>query len=72
MTPVSDTVTPAAGEDGLCPECGLPWSCEACNAPTHPDDDFGAECGRWLNGRLMASCTKAGSEECDWECPYGR
>lgn len=35
-------------------------------------DDFGAECGRWRNGRLAAQCLKAGSEECDWECPYSR
>lgn len=34
------------------------------------DEDEGAECGRWSNGRLMRSCTKAGSEECDFECPY--
>jgi len=32
----------------------------------------GEECGRWRNGRLSDSCTKAGSEECDFECPYGR
>lgn len=32
--------------------------------------DPGEECGRWDNGRLMRSCTKAGSEECDFECPY--
>ena len=34
--------------------------------------DPGAECGRWNNGRLMKQCTKAGSEECDWDCPYSR
>jgi hypothetical protein len=36
------------------------------------DDDYdpGEECGRWINGRLSHSCTKAGSEECDFECPY--
>ena len=33
---------------------------------------IGEECGRWRNGRLSDSCTKAGSEECDFECPYGR
>lgn len=33
---------------------------------------IGAECGRWRNGVLSDSCTKAGSEECDFECPYGR
>lgn len=32
----------------------------------------GEECGRWINGRLGRYCTKAGSEECDWECPYSR
>lgn len=38
----------------------------------HDDDDYdiGEECGRWLDGHLSHSCTKAGSEECDWECPY--
>jgi hypothetical protein len=30
----------------------------------------GEECGRWSNGRLTAYCSKAGSEECDFECPY--
>lgn len=36
------------------------------------EDEFepGEECGRWDNGRLTHSCTKAGSEECDFECPY--
>jgi hypothetical protein len=32
--------------------------------------DPGEECGRWDNGRLTYSCSKAGSEECDWECPH--
>jgi hypothetical protein len=30
----------------------------------------GEECGRWMNGRLTKSCSKAGSEECDFDCPY--
>lgn len=39
------------------------------------DDDedgpmSGEECGRWDNGKLDRSCTKAGSEECEMECPY--
>jgi hypothetical protein len=37
------------------------------------DDDGpqpGEECGRWSNGRLGQFCAKAGSEECDFECPY--
>lgn len=33
---------------------------------------IGDECGRWRNGRLSDSCSKAGSEECDFECPYNR
>lgn len=39
-----------------------------------PEDgyDAGEECGRWINGRLGKQCTKAGSEECDWDCPYSR
>lgn len=30
----------------------------------------GEECGRWRNGRLGQFCAKAGTEECDFECPY--
>ena len=30
----------------------------------------GEECGRWRNGVLGKYCLKAGSEECDFECPY--
>lgn len=52
------------------------------SGPYYPEDDFvddeemteedmaGEECGRWDNGRLTRSCMKAGSEECDWVCPY--
>lgn len=37
------------------------------------DEEAAAEnCGRWINGRLSRHCTKAGSEECDWDCPYSR
>ena len=36
------------------------------------DEDMpGDECGRWRNGTLGRACMKAGSEECDWICPYG-
>ncbi len=31
----------------------------------------GEECGRWSNGRLTRYCSKAGSEECEFECPNG-
>jgi hypothetical protein len=47
-----------------CPECGeIADFCECY---------VGEECGRWRNGRLDKYCTKAGSEECDFECPYNR
>lgn len=49
--------------DSLC-DCGSGELWEQC------DCRAGEECGRWLNGRLSGSCSKAGSEECDFECPY--
>lgn len=36
------------------------------------EEKAGEECGRWRNGRLVIQCLKAGSEECDWFCPYSR
>jgi hypothetical protein len=49
-------------DEACCFDCGmLHDECE-CRV--------GEECGRWRNGRLSASCSKAGSEECDFECPY--
>ena len=51
-------------DDGCCIDCGQPW--ELC------DCHEGAECGRWRNGVLSDSCSKAGSEECDFECPFSR
>lgn len=49
-------------DDGLCPDCDQVWEQCECSA--------GEECGRWVNGRLTQHCTKAGSEDCDFECPY--
>lgn len=49
-------------DDGKCFDCGQLLDMCACSV--------GADCGRWRNGRLAASCMKAGSEECDFECPY--
>jgi hypothetical protein len=50
------------------------WSQEAIDADMALGDEDGPEpgeeCGRWVNGRLSHSCSKAGSEECDFECPY--
>ncbi|TCQ82590.1 hypothetical protein EDF68_101981 [Ochrobactrum sp. BH3] len=39
--------------------------------PGH-DFDVGDDCGRWRNGKLTFHCTMAGTEFCDWECPYSR
>jgi hypothetical protein len=49
-------------DDDLCADCGEIYDCCECRA--------GEECGRWDNGRLTKRCSKAGSEECDFECPY--
>lgn len=44
--------------------------CAYCGAnPEDCDCEAEANCGRWNNGQLMPHCTKAGSEECDFECP---
>lgn len=33
------------------------------------EDEF--ECGAWFNGKFdFYSCQLAGTEDCDWECPY--
>jgi hypothetical protein len=32
--------------------------------------DPGDDCGRWDNGRLSKYCSLAGTEFCDFECPY--
>jgi hypothetical protein len=33
-----------------------------------PEDDDWFDCGMMPNGQ----CSKAGSEECDWDCPRNR
>jgi hypothetical protein len=49
-------------DDGHCLDCGQIHDMCECHV--------GAECGRWRNGSLSRHCLKAGSEECDFECPY--
>ena len=34
------------------------------------DEDVGDECGRWDNGKLGLPCSLAGTEFCNFECPY--
>lgn len=38
----------------------------------YDEDDYnpGEDCGRWRNGRLDGYCLLAGTELCDFECPY--
>jgi hypothetical protein len=55
-------------EDEFCTDCG----CEPCQCdPLDENEDRWEEammnCGLVGNTGL---CTKAGSEECDWECPF--
>jgi len=39
---------------------------ENCN-----DEDWPrGVCGRWRDDKLTNSCSLAGTEECDFECPY--
>lgn len=38
--------------------------------PPIDEEDYGGECGRWHNGRLRQECSMAGTEFCDWDCPY--
>lgn len=49
-------------DDGVCPDCDEIHDMCECHV--------GEDCGRWSNGRLTKYCAKAGSEECDFECPY--
>lgn len=39
-------------------------------ADTDDGPEPGEECGRWMNGALGKWCSKAGTEECDFECPH--
>ena len=44
---------------------------DALDDDTYEDnEDPGADCGRWSNGRLGRHCALAGTEFCDFECPY--
>lgn len=55
-----------------------PWSQDRIDEELAFDDmsslddqpEPGEECGRWCNGKLAQYCGKAGTEECDFECPY--
>jgi hypothetical protein len=74
MTPATASAREVAGqEDDRCPDCGF-LSCICFDDEDQPEDEYdpSEECGRWINGRLDGSCTLAGTEFCDWDCPYSR
>jgi hypothetical protein len=48
-------------DDGMCSDCDEPI--EQCGCTF-----LAFQCGMMANGQ----CTKAGSEECDWDCPRNR
>lgn len=48
-------------DEGMCPGCGGVDG--ACDCFDEDDEEF--DCGMDRHG----NCGKAGSEECDWECP---
>lgn len=56
---------------GQCVKGDLEY-CDADDAADEDEFDPGEECGRWNNGRLGKQCRLAGTEWCDWECPYSR
>lgn len=51
-------------DDDLPPDDGITFDSD--------DYDVGEECGRWDNGKLRAVywCSQAGTEFCDFDCPY--
>jgi hypothetical protein len=55
---------------------GREWTQDEIDAEVFRDLDEedgpepGEECGRWSDGHLGQHCAKAGTEECDFECPY--
>lgn len=56
-----------------CRECGYPDAGAVAEYHCGPDDDDDPEDDDWFDCGLMPDgyCSKAGSEECDWDCPNG-
>jgi len=55
-------------DDGVCPGCG--GTDGACDCFDDDDADLLSD---WPDCHMHnGSCGKAGSEECDWECPNSR
>jgi hypothetical protein len=46
-----------------------PYEFDEDDEPDDEDEEF--ECGAWFNGKFdYYHCQLAGTEDCDWECPY--
>lgn len=56
-------------DDGVCPGCGGTDGACSCF-----DEDNSSVFSHWYDDCHYhnGSCGKAGSEECDWECPNSR
>ncbi len=52
------------------PEQRDPYDVEDDDGPPEDEYDPGEDCGRWSNSRLTRHCRLAGTEFCDFECPY--
>ena len=48
------------------------WAYDDHDEPDDEDYDlYEVECGAWFNGKFdFYHCQLAGTEDCDWECPY--
>ena len=55
-------------DDQRCPECGF-LACICYRDDGEPEEDDPMDsCGMMPDG----GCALAGTEHCDWECPYSR
>lgn len=57
----------AEEDDQRCSECGF-LACICFDDERQEEDDDLDSCGRLPDG----TCMLAGTEHCDWDCPYSR
>lgn len=58
---------PELEDDQRCPDCGF-LACICFDDERESEDDSLDDCGRLPDG----TCMLAGTEHCDWDCPYSR
>lgn len=62
-------------QEYYCDDCGFstcrcePKKCEDCGSPLAPGNGFCA-CGNCGRDPISGICSMAGTEFCDWECPF--